>query len=131
MVMFSRSLATSLWYRSRIEERTLAFAQALAMKLRRKEVRAGTLSLSYSGGYTERGKYRRSSESLAMPSNDTRDILSQVHRLMNRLLSCQMDFGVKRIALTPKQIQQMHGRQENRSPRYTTRWSDVLVVDIS
>ena len=48
MVIFSRSLESPLWYPDPIEERTMAFAQALAIKLRRKEVRAGTLSLYYS-----------------------------------------------------------------------------------
>ena len=44
-VIFSRSLSESLWSSSRIEERTLALVE-LARKIRRKEVRAGRLSLS-------------------------------------------------------------------------------------
>ena len=174
-VVFSRSLPESLWRPTRIEERIVAFVQELARKLRRKEVRAGRLILSLSGSYSEGRKWVRTSRALEMPTDDTRILLRVVRGMCAELLSHQLEFGVKRIALcaqdfeplgvqqlslfhepsdprimqllddmnqrfgrgtitvgvTPKCIRQMHGQQRSRSPRYTTRWSELPVIDIS
>ena len=173
-VVFSRSLAESLWSPSRIEERTFAFVQELSRKLRRKKVRAGRLSLSLSGSYSEGRKWVRTSRVLEMPTDDTRILLRVVRVMCTELLSHRLGFGVKRIALcaqdfepigiqqlslfqepsdprvmqlldsvnqqfgrgtltvgvTPKSIRQMHGQQRRRSPRYTTRWTEIPVVKI-
>ena len=110
-----------------------------------------------------------------MPTDDTRLLLRVVREMCAELLSHQLEFGVKRIALcaqdfeplgvqqlslftqpsdprimeildgvnrqfgrgtmtvgvTPRSIRQMHGQQRSRSPRYTTRWSELPVIDIS
>ena len=173
-VIFSRSLPESLWSPYRIEERTFAFVQELSRKLRRKEVRAGRLTLSLSGSYSEGRKWVRTSRGLEMPTDDTRVLLSVVRVMCTELLSQTLEFGVKRIALcaqdfepigiqqlslftqpsdprvmqildgvnqqfgrgtltvgvTPKSIRQMHGQQRRRSPRYTTRWSEIPIVTI-
>ena len=39
--------------------------------------------------------------------------------------------GTITVGVTPKSIRQMHGQQRSRSPRYTTRWSELPVIDIS
>ena len=33
--------------------------------------------------------------------------------------------GTISVGVTPKSIRQMHGQQRSRSPRYTTRWSEL------
>ena len=173
-VIFSRSLPESLWSSDRIQTRTFSFVQELARKLRNKEVRARKLSLSFSGSYSEGRKWVRKSRRLDMPSDDTRVLLGVVRALCTELLSDQLAFGVKRIALyaqdfepiavqqlslfqqpsdprimnllddinqqfgrntvtvgvTPKNVKQLHGQQRRRSPRYTTRWSEIPVVNI-
>ena len=174
-VLFSRSLPESLWSPSRVEDRVCAFVQELSRKLRRKEVRAGRLSLSLSGSYSEGRKWVRTSRVLEMPSDDTRQLLTVVRAMCTELLSQRFEFGVKRIALCaqdlepvciqqlslfqepsdpkimklldtinqqfgrgaltvgvpPKNTKQMHGHQRRCSPRYTTRWSELPLVDLT
>jgi DNA polymerase V len=174
-VMFSRSLGERLWSAHRIEERTLSFAQQLALKLRRKKVRAGTIGIAYTGGYSERGQHRKCTMPLPMSTNDTRDILRHIRNLMASLNVECLGFGVKRITIiafdfepewaqqmslftevpntdimelldsinarfgrgtmtvgiTPKQAKRLHGHQRAISPRYTTRWSELPVVDLT
>ena len=173
-VIFSRSLGDRLWSVRRIEERTLSFAQQLAVKLRRKKVRAGTIGISYSGGYSQRNKYQKCMGDL-VSTNDTREILTHVRTLMQRLDVEHLDFGVKKISafafnlepediqqmslfsdpsdaaimlildeinarfgrgtmtvgITPKQARRLHGQQRLISPRYTTRWDELPVIDLT
>ena len=39
--------------------------------------------------------------------------------------------GTMSIGITPKGMKQLHGRQMHRSPRYTTRWSEIPTIDIT
>lgn len=174
-VVFSRSLSETLWNPRRIEERVMVFVQQLSVKLRRKEIRIGRLSLSFSGSYSEGRKWKRTSRTLLMASNDTRELLIEGRSMCLELLSEPLAFGVKRISLgatqletleqrqlslfqepanpnimklldevnqkfgrgtmsigiTPKGMKQLHGRQMHRSPRYTTRWSEIPTIDIT
>ena len=173
-VIFSRSLPETLWNPHRIEERVMAFIQQLSVKLRRKDIRAGRLSLSLSSSYSEGKKWKRTSRTLLMASNDTRELLIEGRSMCLELLSEPLAFGVKRISLgatqletleqrqlslfqepvnpnimklldevnqkfgrgtmsigiAPKKMKQLHGRQMSRSPRYTTQWSEIPIVDI-
>ena len=159
---------------SRIEERVLLLYKNSLWKITTKEVRAGRLSLSLSGSYSEGRKWARTSSILEMPSDDTRILLRVVRGMCVELLAQRLEFGVKRIALcaqdfeplgvqqlslftkpsdprimellddmnqrfgrgtltvgvTPKSIRQMHGQQRRRSPRYTTRWSELPMIKI-
>ncbi len=42
----------------------------------------------------------------------------------------QFGRGTLTVGVTPKSIRQMHGQQRRRSPRYTTRWSEIPIVTI-
>ena len=121
-IIFGRSLSESLWSPSKIEIRTCGFVQELARKIRRKDVRAGRVSLSLSGSYSEGRKWVRASRVLLMPTDDTRDLLVVVQEMLRECLSHKLDFGVKRIALCardlePKSLQQLSLFQTPPDPR--------------
>ena len=55
------------------------------------------------------------------------------HSMMQLLDRINQKFGrgTMRVGVTPKEMKHLHGHQRFRSPRYTTRWSEIPVVDIS
>lgn len=173
-VIFSRSLPESLWSPRRIESRAFSFVQELGRKLRKKEARAGKLSLSFSGSYSDGRKWVKTTRVLDVPSDDTRVLFTVIRKMCGVLLSKRLEFGVKRISLCahdleplglqqlslfnepsdprvmhlvdtvnqrfgrgtvtvgvpPQMLRQLHGQQRMRSPRYTTRWSELPIVNI-
>jgi DNA polymerase V len=54
-------------------------------------------------------------------------------RIMKLLDKVNQQFGrgTLTVGITPKSVKQLHGQQRRRSPRYTTRWSEIPVIDIS
>jgi DNA polymerase V len=54
-------------------------------------------------------------------------------RIMKLLDMVNQKFGrgTLTVGITPKSVKQLHGQQRRRSPRYTTRWSEIPVIDIS
>ena len=54
-------------------------------------------------------------------------------QVMELLDSVNQQFGrgTLTVGVTPKSIRQMHGQQRRRSPRYTTRWTEIPIVDLT